>query len=310
VVLTVTIAATAACALLDAERVGIVVLLCGLLVTGAFVRRMLGDGVLDLPWMRRRSVNLVATRGDGAPTVWLVAHLDSKSQPIPSAVRVVGVAVLAAVVLLALVAAALTLGGGAPRTLWWLILVAGVVSGVPVIASVVGDNSHGAVDNASGVATVLGAAALVAAGVDFGVLLPSAEELGLAGARAFARRQPVGVALNCDGVDDDGALVIMYNGAAPTRLLSALGVATADHTTAPRVRRMPLGLLTDSTAFAAAGWEAVTVSHGSLATLRRVHTSRDSLERLRGSSIEAVAERLARAVEVLASDIGSRTSCR
>jgi hypothetical protein len=199
---------------------------------------------------------------------------------------------------LALVAAALTLGGGAPRMLWWTILLAGTVGALPVIASVVGEDSNGAVDNASGVAAVLAAAALVRPEVAFGVLLPSAEELGLAGARAFVRGRAVGVALNCDGVDDDGALVIMYNGSAPTRLISALGEAAAS-----RVRRMPLGLLTDSTAFAAAGWEAVTVSHGSMATLRRVHTSRDSLEWLRGSSIDAIADRLARAVEALAHSV-------
>ena len=137
-----------------------------------------------------------------------------------------------------------------------------------------------------------------------GVLLPSAEELGLAGARAFVRGRAVGVALNCDGVDDAGALVITYNGSAPTRLISALGAATAGSAAASRARRMPLGLLTDSTAFAAAGWEAVTVSYGSLVTLRRVHTSRDSLEQLRGSSIASVADLLARAVEALAFDVG------
>ena len=37
----------------------------------------------------------MATRGGSAPRVWLVAHLDSKSQPIPSALRVAGVVVLA-----------------------------------------------------------------------------------------------------------------------------------------------------------------------------------------------------------------------
>jgi hypothetical protein len=63
---------------------------------------------------------------------------------------------------------------------------------------------------------------------------------------------------------------------------------------------MPPGLLTDSTALAAAGWQAVTVSHGSLATLRRVHTSRDSLAALRGTAIDDVAGILARAAEALA----------
>ena len=63
---------------------------------------------------------------------------------------------------------------------------------------------------------------------------------------------------------------------------------------------MPLGLLTDSSALAERGWTTVTVSRGSLATLRRVHTRRDSLAALRGDGIDEVATLLARAVEALA----------
>jgi hypothetical protein len=62
---------------------------------------------------------------------------------------------------------------------------------------------------------------------------------------------------------------------------------------------MPLGLLTDSVAFADAGWETVTVSRGSLATLRRIHTPADSLARLRGDGIDEVATLLAGALEAL-----------
>ena len=64
---------------------------------------------------------------------------------------------------------------------------------------------------------------------------------------------------------------------------------------------MPVGLLTDSTALAGAGWSAVTVSHGSFRTLRRVHTPEDSLSSMRGSAIDDVAVILARAAETLAS---------
>ena len=300
VALALTLIGAGASALAGAGRSSAGVLLIGILATWLFARRMLGDGVLDLPWMRVRSTNLVATREGRSPTVWLVAHLDSKSQPVPSAVRVVGVAVLAGAVLLAVVAVALTLGGGAPRMLWWVVLAAGAVGAMPVIASTVGNRSHGAVDNASGVAAVLGAAALVSREVNIGVLLPSAEELGLAGARAFVRDRKVGVALNCDGVDDDGAFVIMYNGPAPRRIIATVKDASSDLTVSCRVRRMPLGLLTDSTAFHDGGWEAVTVSHGSLATLRRVHTPDDSLAKLSGTSIDTVAAILARAGEALA----------
>lgn len=280
----------------------VVLLASAIAGTWVFARWMLAHGVLDAPWLRADATNLVATRGASAPAVWLVAHLDSKSQPVPSALRVIGIALLALGVALGVVAALLTLAAWPVRTLWWVAMVAGVVGALPVMASVVGRASDGAVDNASGVAAVLAAAEMLGRDVTCGVLLPSGEELGLAGARAWARAHGAGVALNCDGVDDDGDLVIMYNAPAPGEVVSAVrGAAQAGGRATVRVRRMPLGLLTDSTALAASGWRAVTVSHGSLRTLRRVHTSRDSLANLRGTSIDEVAAILARAVEALAS---------
>jgi hypothetical protein len=273
-----------------------IVLGAGIAITGLFARWML-RGVLTLPWMRREGINLAATHGSDEPRVWLVAHLDSKSQPVPSAVRVGGVLLLVAAALLACAAIAVTLAGLDARTIWCGALIASVAGALPVAASVVGERSDGAVDNASGVAAVLAAAALLERTSSCGVLLPSAEELGLAGARAWAKAHAASTAINCDGVDDDGDLVIMHNGRAPADVVAAIGGAGFG---APRVRRMPLGLMTDSTALSAAGWRAVTVSHGSLATLRRVHTSKDTLAALRGTAIDDVAVLLARAAEALA----------
>ena len=295
-----TIVATCVLSLRTAATSSVVaVLAAGVLATALFARGMLGNGVLTVPWLRAEGVNLVATRGAVAPRVWLVAHLDSKSQPLPSAARAAGIMLLTAALVLVLAALLLTPGGNAPRMLWWVALCAGVVGALPVMASVVGARSDGAVDNASGVAAVLTAAALVSRHVPCGVLLPGAEELGLAGVRAWAAGNDTGIALNCDGVDDEGTLVIMYNQRAPHHVVAAIGAA-APARMRPRVRRMPLGLLTDSTALAEAGWQAVTVSHGSLGTLGRVHTSRDSLAALRGTAIDAVAGILARAAEALA----------
>lgn len=275
------------------------VLATGLAILALFAWRMLGDAVLDLPLVRARSANLVATRmGEGrAPRVWLVAHLDSKSQPVPSAARVAGVALLGASIVVAASSAALSLAALPSRMGWWAALVLAVAGAPAVIASVVGTSSNGAVDNASGVATVLLAASRVRRDLALGVLLPSAEELGLAGARAWARRRRAGVALNCDGVDDQGELTIMYSGTAPHQLIDTLRRASP---TPPRVRRMPLGLLTDSVALADRGWRTVTVSRGGWTTLRRVHSRRDSLDHLTGRGVDDAATLLARAVEALA----------
>jgi hypothetical protein len=269
----------------------------GAAMVAAFARAMMGDAVITLPYLRGWSENLVATWGSETPKVWLVAHLDSKSQPVPTLARVAGIVLLAAALVVALAAAGLQLAALPHRMAWWSAVVLALFGAPPVLASVVGARSMGALDNASGVAAVLAAAVSVRPETMFGVLLPSAEELGLAGARAWARDAKRGTALNCDGVDDAGELTIMYSGAAPTPLIQTLEAI------APRplrVRRMPLGLLTDSVALADRGWSTVTVSRGSLASLRRVHTAADSLATLRGDGIDDVAVLLARAVEALA----------
>jgi hypothetical protein len=271
----------------------------GVGVLALWARRMLGDAVLDLPWLRATGENLVATRDARTPRVWLVAHLDTKSQPVPSVARMAGVALLVGALGITAVALGLALAGAAPRMLWWIDAALAIVGAIPVMASTVGNESPGAVDDASGVAAVLAAAESLARHASVGILLPSAEELGLAGARAWARARGAGrgIALNCDGVDDEGALTIMYSGTPPDDVIRTLAESAAR---APRVRRMPVGLLLDSVALAESGWRSVTVSRGSLATLRRVHTRDDSLARLRGDGIPEVARVLARAAEALA----------
>jgi hypothetical protein len=289
--------ASASLGLTGAPVAALAGLALGAVLAGAFASAVMGDGVVTLPWLRADGENLVATRGSSSPAVWLVAHVDSKSQPVPSLLRITGVVLLVLAVLLAIVAGVLQLMLLPHRMAWWVAGLAALLGGIPVTASVIGTHSDGAVDNASGVAAVLTAAAMVPPGVAFGVLVPSAEELGLAGARAWARSGPVASAIICDGVDDVGALTILYSWRAPQAVIHTLrGLAPAPL----RVRRMPLGLATDSVAFAERGWTTLTVSRGSFATLRRVHTSSDSLANLRGDGIGDVALLLARAVEALA----------
>jgi len=259
-------------------------------------------GVLTLPALRARAVNLVAERGGppiGVPRVWLVAHLDSKSQPVPIGLRAAGIAGTALAFLAAAgVATAQLLG--LPAAGWWAPLSGvGVLAAVPVALTTVGARSAGAVDNASGVAAVLDAAARVPAGVALGVLLTSAEELGLAGARAWARTLPPSIALNCDGVDDDGALVAMYSGREPSAVLRALAAAAAGAAQPLRARRLVPGILTDGVALADAGWAVATLSRGTRATLRRIHTPRDDLTHLAGRGIEPAARVLAAAATAL-----------
>jgi hypothetical protein len=170
------------------------------------------------------------------------------------------------------------------------------IGAIPLMLSVVGDRNHGSLDNASGVATVLDAVAMLPAELPIGVLVSDAEELALAGAAAWARGREPGIALNCDSVDDEGALVLMFTGRPPRALVSSLERAASASGEPIRTLRLIPGILTDSVALAKAGWRTVTLSRGTLRTLGRIHTSRDSLATMDGRGISGAARVLARAV--------------
>ena len=219
-----------------------------------------------------------------------MAHIDSKSQPVPILVRAAGVTILCLTWLAATVAGGLgAVGVAAPTSVWGALAVAALIGAVPVIATTVGSRSPGALDNASGVATVLSAAAATAA-TDVGVCLTSAEELGLAGARAWALAMArTAVAINVDGVDDNGQTTCMYSGRKPARLIASV-LTAANHTgSVVRAHRLIPGVLTDGVALADAGWEVVTLSKGGARTLARIHTPADRADEVTGTGIDEVA---------------------
>jgi len=276
-------------------REALLVLGATLLVGAPLALWIARRGVLSLPFDRLRGVNLFARRGGTWPAVWLVAHLDSKSQPVPTALRAAGI-VGSAVVWMAALAIALAQWRGALVNGWWpVVAIASLVAGLPVVASVVGERSPGALDNASGVATVL-VAAEVLAGVPVGVLLTSGEEHGLAGARAWGAAHPTGLALNCDGIDDAGSLVCMRSGSSRrSRAVAACVEGAARCRVELRVRGLVPGLLVDAVALADAGWDAATLSRGSWRTLARVHRPSDDLAHLAGTGIDEAANVMAAA---------------
>ncbi|HVX38380.1 MAG TPA: M28 family peptidase [Gemmatimonadaceae bacterium] len=267
-----------------------------LLVVGIAFAHLGRRGVLGFPLMRRRGVNLQATRDGDDPKIWLVAHLDSKWQPVSMIARVAGVSIAALGLATLVVVGALN--ATAPL---WIPLALTWLGAIPLILSTVGARNAGALDNASGVAAVLGAAELIPRDANVGILITDAEELALAGARAWALCRTPACAINCASVDDDGELVLMYTRSRPRLLISRCAdaaLATCGRT--PRVSRLIPGILTDSVALADAGWEAVTLSRGNLRTLQRIHTSRDTLSELRGTALATVAAILARVATELA----------
>ena len=275
------------------SRLEWLVVALALLIFWLLVRGTGPRAVLDGPLMRRTGVNLHAVRGASDPAVWLVAHLDSKWQPVSMVTRVAGVLTLG-VGLIALAVASIVNASVAPITL-------GVIGlgAIPLVLSVVGDANHGTLDNASGVAAVLEAAALIRNERPIGILISDAEELALAGVRAWARSTAPAIALNCDSVDDEGPLVAMYTRTRPDHLVEALGSAARETGEELRILRLIPGILTDSVALADAGWQTVTLSRGTLRTLKRIHTVHDTLSTMRGIGIPGAARVLALAATEL-----------
>jgi hypothetical protein len=284
----------------------VVIAIVVLVITAIAARYLSRAGVLDFPLSRSASTNLVATRGPRFPSVWLVAHIDSKSQTIPMLLRIAAVALFAlslAVILIAGIALSFVRADHIVHTLadvahyGSVVLIAGAL---PLVLCFIGNRSKGALDNATGVAAVL-LAARDSSSQNFGVIITSAEELGLAGAHAFARaNRDEAVAINCDTVDDTGSFLLMRSKTPSPFLRDAVTRATGrSGIAAGNFRRMLPGVLADNVAFSAAGWDSFTISRGNLSTLSRVHTSGDRADSITGTGIAQAALLIAAIVEEL-----------
>ena len=247
------------------------------------------------PWGRIQGANLLAHVPGKRPRYYIMAHRDSKSQPIPLAFR--GPAIVLGVLVWAALAVAAALALFDPiwnRSEVALILGAlGVASGAILVFCWVENRSPGALDNASGVAALLGVAEREVAAGDVAFIVTDAEELGLVGAREIAAQLPpsFGV-INLDGLDDQGSFFLIEKfgwpkkqGAAP-HLAAALLSAAAARNLPARRRDVPIGLLLDHIPVVKAGTPALTLMRGSLASLRRVHRPADNLDNMSGKGVE------------------------
>ncbi|MEO5589736.1 MAG: M28 family peptidase [Gemmatimonadaceae bacterium] len=291
----------------------------GLLITGAAAISLIGKHLLTtatatLPWMRKKSTNLVATRPTTGPAtmpkIWLVAHIDSKSQTIRMLVRV-GAVVLTVIFFLLLLMTLVLQAFGTPMLLDGssdargleasIAALLGAAATLPIVFCFITNESPGALDNATGVATVLIAAEQLSRDANVGILITSAEELGLAGARAFVLAHPgKGTAINCDTIDDNGKFICMTSGPNGRKGIAArLDAASRSLGFPMQVRGFIPGILADSIALTDAGWDSCTVSRGNLGTLARVHTSGDRSDSIRGTGIANAARILAATVEEL-----------
>ncbi len=227
------------------------------------------------------ATNLEARRGE--PRLWLVAHADSKAQRFSLLTRVVAATGTGLGVLGLGVALLVRLAGPVP---WWLVVPAAglaLCGGAILSAGAARNASPGAVDNATGILTVLVAAARLRDRADVGVLITGAEEFGVEGARRWvdgARRDELFV--NVDGVDGRGRYRVMVHGRdARSRVVAQALLAALRSRGCEAVRRpLPPGILVDGVVLARAGLAGVTLSRGALGTLAVVHTPRDRVARV------------------------------
>lgn len=240
---------------------------------------------LSLFGLKRHSAgNIVATRGN--PRIWLVAHSDTKSQLMPPAVRVIGAGMFLLGLALALLAFIVGISTDLEIPSYGIIAVL-VIGAIPLFFNPIGNMSPGAVDNASGMAAVLLSTQALPNNLPLGVLITSAEERFMAGARNFVRMHEPAIAINCDGLDDVGKLRCWYNRGQKRFALSVAPEHAAN---------VPPGILLDATVLAKHGWQVVTISKGSWSTLWRIHTRRDTADYLSGQSIEQAVSLITRIV--------------
>ncbi len=266
--------------------------------------------VRALPWGRETGVNWLVARPGVRPRFIVAAHRDTKSQPVSTYVRAGAVLGGAGALLLLLLLAVLYLF--VPFVLWTpLIAIIGAVAvaaAIVLLACSAGNDSPGALDNASGLAALLGVAERMSKDATVAFLLTDAEELGLAGAQAVAPELPrVEGLINLDGLDDEGPFHLIERhgwlrpkGIAPNLAAPLLAAADRLHLSVVR-RNLPAGLLVDSVAFVRAKLPAVTLMRGTTDSLRRVHRPADSASRIRGDGVIATIALLDGALAVLRS---------
>lgn len=291
----------------------LVALASSLVLIGIGIQYMRRNGIAKLPWGHTEATNLWIQRESARPRYVFMAHRDSKSQVVPLSIRgpaiIVGIIAWIALVVLAVMSMARFVGM-AP------VLVAGMlafVCGILLTVSWADDRSPGALDNASGLATLLGIAEREKAADDVAFLITDAEELGLAGARAIAPRMPAvfGV-INVDGIDDHGTFHVMERfgwprrkGLAPHLAAAILGSAAELDIRAQR-RDVPFGILLDHMPIVEGGTPALSVMRGTLRSLHRVHRPADNAQRLSGSGAQDCVDLLCGALTQLRARDGAR----
>lgn len=232
--------------------------------------------------------------------VVLLAHLDSKSSRDPTFVPVallLGAVAIVAILFVRAALAAVHLVTAPPLLMTLPLACFAVAALLRALSNPSGNESPGAMDNASGLAILIDAAHTLPAdveshhpGVELVFLATGAEEIGLAGAmrwiQAHGDECDPGrtVFVNVDSVGvGRGLLALDVRGRAPDGRRMREVVREAARTAGVAMRVLPglPGVGVDTMPIAARGFATVTILGQVLgAASRRIHTSRDSIEAL------------------------------
>lgn len=243
--------------------------------------------------------------GAGGPHLVFLAHLDSKSTRLPTFwPAAAALAALAWLVLAAGWSGAAALGGGDVPVAVALVGYAAAVALAAVTWNPLGNESPGAMDNASGLAVLGELARVLPADPALGdarltFVATGAEELGMAGAMRWIAAHEreldpsVTVFVNVDSVGvGRGLLALDAHGFAPDGRSVADHVRTAAREAEVRVRLVPFlpGVGVDTMPIAARGFATVTLVGEVLGSAsRRIHSREDTVEHLDPVALAAAA---------------------
>ena len=244
--------------------------------------------------------------GEEHRVVWLLAHHDTKSYPLPASVRM---AAAMAFPLVGLVLVAAVLGGWGTSTYAWC-LAAAVVAAL-LLSRGSGNESPGALDNAAALGVLLDLACHYRRNPPRTLVLrwvfTGAEEMGLLGAFALrhAHREELGrgthLFINLDGVGSAGGLRVF--GSKQGGLTRTFLEASRQETITLRWSRLPPTMMMDHEVLATAGFPSVSL--GCVAwELRHLHSGRDHPGLIHLESLRETARLLRHVIDAVDADEG------
>lgn len=272
---------------------------------------------------RYETKNIIATSpisspDSALPHLFLVAHYDSKSQYLPLVVRITLFVILIAGSLIFASLMLLSFFNEIFTSIAFVIGYLVILCGIPLLFLDYGNESPGAIDDASGVGLVLHLAEMIAKQpqlnekLDITLLITSAEELGVKGALAYVKEtnlkllQQSGGAglyiLNFDGIGVDGKIYLVGDGGRNGKLkddnLSDLVQQSGKELEIPVGRFSLPGALFDNIPFANAGYDAISMIGIGKSTWS-IHTAQDSSEKLHLKGFDQAGRLAVRLIEKL-----------